>query len=132
MNLQISVLSERLAVCSLPPNATIPRWIFDLPFWSMMRTNEETSLVLPEDAVPAGWKSEAGWRSLKVEGPLDFSLTGILSSIAAPLTEAEISIFALSTFNTDYILVKADQLDRAVQALAGAGFEISGHALKGD
>ncbi len=83
------------------------------------------SLVLPEEAALAGWKSESGWRAIKVEGPLDFSLTGILSSIAAPLASAGVSIFALSTFDTDYILVKINQLPAALHALEENGFEIS-------
>ncbi|HVP20973.1 MAG TPA: ACT domain-containing protein [Anaerolineaceae bacterium] len=124
MNLRISVSSEKLAICSLPPDATIPRWIFLLPFWSITRTGEETSLILPEDKIPAGWKSESGWRALKVEGPLDFSLTGILESIAAPLAKAGISIFAVSTFDTDYVLVKDERLEQARKALADAGFEV--------
>jgi hypothetical protein len=75
--------------------------------------------------MPEGSRAETGWRCLKVQGPLDFNLTGILSSIAAPLAEVEVSIFAISTYNTDYILVKENDLEKAKQALRA-----SGHTLK--
>ena len=74
--------------------------------------------------VPEGVKCEKGWRCLKVEGPLDFGLTGILASLAQPLAEAKISIFAISTFDTDYILVKDENFKAAVLALSSAGHEI--------
>ncbi len=74
--------------------------------------------------MPAGIRSEPGWRALKVRGPLDFSLTGILAALLAPLAQVGISIFALSTFDTDYLLIKQPQLDRAVAALRFAGHSV--------
>ena len=124
MNLTLSVLPGSLAVCRLPADVTIPRWIFSLPLWSLTRTEDELSLVLPEDSVLPGWKAERNWHALKVEGTLDFSLTGILSSIATPLAVAGISIFAISTYDTDMILVKADQLVNAIHTLRDAGFKL--------
>jgi hypothetical protein len=93
---------------------------------SITRTHEEFSIVCPRDqnldAAPN--KREDGWSAFKVEGPLDFALTGILSSIAAPLADAKISIFALSTFDTDYILIKTTDIKKAEDVLTSSGFEI--------
>jgi hypothetical protein len=82
------------------------------------------SVVCPEDVVPPDTQREKGWRVFQVVGPLDFSLTGILSSIAGPLADAGVSIFALATYNTDYVMVKAHNLDRAVRALEAAGHRV--------
>ena len=123
--LTLSVLPYHLAVCQLDPVATtLPGWVWELPFWSITRTDSELSLVLPEENVLADWKSEPGWRGLMVLGPLDFSLVGILAALAAALAAAGIPIFALSTFDTDYLLVKEQDLFRAVEVLTASGYEI--------
>ena len=80
------------------------------------------------DAVPPGVPASRPWRAIRVAGPLDFELTGILSSIAAPLAECGVSIFALSTYDTDYVLVREESLDRAVAALTAAGHRFPGPA----
>ncbi len=87
----------------------------------MTRTDEGYSIVLPEESVPADWKAERGWRCLKVQGPLDLDLTGVLSSIATPLAEAGVSIFTLSTYDTDYILIREGDLEKAKWALRARG-----------
>lgn len=84
-----------------------------------------------EAAVPAEIHCEPGWRALGVEGPLDFGLTGVLSSIAQPLADAGVSIFAVSTFDTDYVLVRESSLVAAVRALEGAGHVVESHYLGG-
>ena len=99
----------------------MPEWAQSGKIWSITRTADELSVVCWQKNVPEGVRSEGGWRCLKLEGPLDFSLTGILVSLAAPLAEAGISIFAISTFDTDYLLVNRDDLERSVDALEGAG-----------
>lgn len=91
---------------------------------SITRTDEELSIVCAEKLVPTGVKQAAGWRLLKVEGPLDFSLVGVLASIARPLAEAAVSIFAISTHHTDYVLVREVQLATALQALQAAGHAV--------
>jgi hypothetical protein len=78
-----------------------------------------------ESSVPADVRAERGWRAFKVEGPLDFSLTGILSRIAAPLTDAGVSIFAISTFDTDYVLVRESALEKAKRALTDSGHTVT-------
>jgi len=121
---RLILLPGVLAICRLEATASIPEWATLCPFWSMTRTEEELSLVCPETNVPQEVKRETGWRALKVEGPLDFSLTGILASLTAPLATGKISVFAVSTYDTDYLLVKDEQLEKAVQALREDGYEI--------
>jgi len=120
-NLVLSVLPQPLAICRLGPDDMIPDWLSQHSFWSVTRTDEELSIVLPKESVPAGWKAEKGWRCFKVLGPLDFSLTGILASLSAPLAEAGISIFAISTYDTDYVLVRDKDLDKAKNVLSESG-----------
>jgi hypothetical protein len=86
--------------------------------WSVTRTGEETSVVLPEAAALPAWRAERGWRCLKVQGPLDFNLTGVLASLVTPLAEAGISVFALSTYDTDYVLVRDADLEQTVAVLS--------------
>jgi len=124
----LSLTQDRLVICQLAPDAAIPAWASGKDiFCSMSRTREELSIVCPEGIAPREVKQEAGWRMLKVEGPLDFALTGILASLAAPLAKAGISIFAISTYNTDYVLVKDTKVTEAVKALQAAG-----HTVKSD
>lgn len=123
--LTLAVVPGRWAVCRLDPQAGMPDWALGGDFFSITRTTDELSIVCSEAGVPEGVQGERGWAGLKVEGPLDFSLTGVLASLAQPLAEAGISIFAVSTYDTDYLLVKAGALERAVAVLAQAGFEIA-------
>ena len=116
--LSLSILPQKLAVCRLDKDARIPTWVEGDIFFSITKTDDELSIVCSENRVPTGIKVEKNWRALKVEGPLDFSLTGILASLANPLAQVAISIFAVSTFDTDYLLVKSDKLDEAVKVLS--------------
>ena len=115
--LTLSILPKKLAICRLEKNSTIPFWATDSTFFSITRTEDELSIVCPENKVPPGVISEKNWRAFKVMGPLDFSLTGILASLANALDEAKISIIALSTFDTDYILVQNKNFEKAVKVL---------------
>jgi len=94
-------------------------------FFSVTRTADELSVVCREDEVPEGARSEGGWRVLKLEGPFEFSEVGVLASVTAPLAEAGVGIFALSTFDTDYLLVREDQVGSAAAALRGRGHEVA-------
>ena len=123
-NLILTIVPGRFAVCRFDPQETPPGWVFESDFFSVTRTAEELSVVCREEIVPEDVMREAGWMCLKVEGPLDFSLTGVLASLAVPLAEAGLSIFAVSTFDTDYLLVKAHDLDDAVVALTQAGHTV--------
>ena len=122
--LDLVVLPDLLAVCRLPPGSFYPSWVAGCEFQSVTRTTDETSVVCPAAAVPADVQVEPGWRALKVGGPLDFGLTGVLLSIARCLAEAGVSIFAMSTYDTDYVLVKESLLEEAVAALEAAGHRV--------
>ena len=112
-------------MCRLAADDEFPRWALSGGgFASVARTAHELSLVCAEDAVPQGIQCEPGWRLFKIEGPLDFALTGILASVAQPLAEAGVSIFAISTYETDYVMVKEQDVEKAVLALAAAGHRV--------
>ena len=119
--LDLSILPETFAIARLDPLAPLPPLEDSGVLTSITRTSQELSLVCVESAVPPRAPASRGWRAIRVAGALDFSLTGILASLATPLAEAGISIFALSTHDTDYVLVKDETLPRAVDALTGAG-----------
>lgn len=123
--LSLSLLPGRLAVCRLGSNEAIPDWVFAAPFWSITRTDEELSVILPEELVPSSWQAERDWRYLKVLGPLDFSLAGVLASLSTPLAEAGVPILAVSTYDTDYLLVRNGDVDRAKEVLIEHGHRIS-------
>jgi hypothetical protein len=123
--MNLTVLEGSFAVCQLEPDAEWPSWAAHSEIWSVTRTSDELSVVCLRDTVPSGVRSESGWRCLKVEGPLDFALTGILVSIAQPLAQAGISIFALSTYNTDYLMVNDEKLGYAIEVLELAGHKVS-------
>ena len=122
MSLNLDVLSGVFAICRLEPSSTIPAWALGGDFISVVRTPDELSIVCPQENVPPEIRCDRNWRCLKVEGPLDFALTGILASLATPLAQAGISIFAVSTYDTDYLLVK--DLERAITVLSQAGHQI--------
>jgi len=115
LTLEISELE--LAICRLPPTSSIPDWIGKSDFISVTRTQDELSIVCREDMVPDDIKAERNWRMLGIKGPLDFSLTGVLASLVNPLADAGIALFAISTYDTDYILVKTDHFERALGIL---------------
>jgi hypothetical protein len=120
MNLSLS--KQRFSVCQLPADGPVPAWASGREsLVSITRTSGELSIVCAESLVPGGVKREDGWRAFELEGPMDFALTGVLASVLNPLAAARIGIFALSTFNTDYVLVKEANADAAVQALRAAG-----------
>jgi hypothetical protein len=118
------LLPHHLAVCQLGRLAVAPSPPEDAAFWSLTRTKDEISVILPEDLVPDGWLAERGWRCIGVSGPLNFDLTGVLASLSVPLAEAGIPIFALSTYDTDYVLVRDTDLRRAIDVLAARGHTI--------
>jgi hypothetical protein len=120
----LDLLPGRFAVCRLPADADVPAWARGGPFNSITRTSDELSVVCAEGLAPEGTRCENGWRVFQVAGPLEFSLTGVLSAIAAPLASAGVSIFAISTFDSDYVLVKEENLAKAVEALRAAGHRV--------
>jgi len=123
---KLLTLDELYAVVRLDPDSDLPDWLRAGNFWSATRTDSELSLVCRETDVPAEASAERGWCALEVAGPLDFSLTGVVASLCSPLAEAEVPIFVLSTFETDYLLVRERDLRRSVEALMAAGHEVDG------
>ena len=122
--LTLTVLPGRYAISKLDAAAEIPSWAREGEFVTVTRTPTELSIVSPEDKVPPGISHVQGWRVLKCEGPLDWALTGIVSSLAEPLAEANIAIFPIATHDTDYLLVREPQLERAIRALTSYGHAI--------
>jgi hypothetical protein len=121
--LALNVLPGELAVCRLPAGA-IPLIKPEGGLWALICDEQETTLVCAEGEAPPDAAIESGWRALRVRGPLNFSLVGILAGLAGVLAGAGVSIYALSTYSTDFLLVKDDALERARQALLAAGYTL--------
>ena len=115
--MELKILDNKLKVVKLEPNETVPEIIYKQEFYSIAKTDEELSIVVNEDVNILSNVVEYNWKAIKIVGTLDFALIGILSKISTILAQAEISIYALSTYNTDYILVKADKLEKAIKVL---------------
>lgn len=115
----LTLLPETLAICRLPPEAAVPVWAQGGGFHSVTRTEQELSIVCPEGMVPAGVQAEVEWRALRLEGPIPFDETGVLAGLVSPLAAAGIPVFAVSTYDTDYLLLKKRDLSRAAKCLAG-------------
>jgi len=122
IKLTLAVLDGEHTIHRLSPKQDIPSNILKGDFFAIVRTDEELSIVCDAHLPVSSEKSEAGWACIKVLGPLEFALTGILAKISSVLAEAEISIFAISTYDTDYILIKSNTLDTAKKALKKAGY----------
>jgi hypothetical protein len=122
--IRLTVVEGSLVICRLGPGEPPPAWGMAGELWSVTRTGEELSVVCAWGAAPEGVRREGPWRALKVAGPLDFALTGVLSAIAAPLADAGVSIFAVSTYDTDYVLVREERVGDAVAALRAAGLRV--------
>ena len=125
MHLNLTLLPNTFAVSRFAPDAPIPDWATTAPVFSITRTEEELSIVAPESVTPDDVRAERGWRALKLEGPFDFALTGVLASVLQPLADARVSIFAISTFDTDYVLVRFESLNYAISALRAAGHRVA-------
>jgi len=119
--LRFTRLAGLFAIIRLSPGLAIPDWALRGAFFSVTSTAEELSVVCPQTQVPAGIAHDGDWACLKLQGPFPFSETGILTSFVQPLSERTISVFAISTFDTDYVLVKQGWVDQAVAALRDAG-----------
>ena len=127
---ELSLLPERFAIVRLAPDAPVPFWAAQGSFFSITRTAEELSIVTAARNIPEGVQKRADWRAWKVHGPFALSEIGVLSALAVPLAGAKISLFVISTFDTDYLLVNAEHLQAAVAALKKAGHQV--HAAEFD
>jgi hypothetical protein len=125
-HLPLELVPDTLAVCRLDAGVPLPRWAEGASaFLTVSRTAEELSITAVQRLVPADARCERDYRALRVRGPLPLDLVGILASIAEPLAEAGLSIFAISTYDTDYVLVKSADLPAALEALERAGHRIT-------
>jgi hypothetical protein len=120
----LKVLGDRLSVCRLPIDAPWPAPPSDHSFFSVTRTVDEISLVCVEDQAPIGARIEPDWRAIEVAGPLDFAMVGVLADLTRPLADVSVSVFVISTYDTDYVMVHAGALERAVEALRAAGHHV--------
>jgi hypothetical protein len=123
-DLRLSLLRGRFAICQLPASAAAPGPPPDASLWSLTRTADELSLVLPEEYADHRWRVEAGYRCLTIKGPLPFSAVGILAQLSSALADAGVPLFALSTFDTDYLLVPDEHLPAALAALQERGCQL--------
>ncbi len=121
---KLTIPPQIFSICRLGNDGPVPDWAVTSGFFSITRTGEELSVVCPQTQVPEGTRRDDGWRCLKVEGPLDLSATGVLASLTNPLAKEGISIFAISTYDTDYLLVKDENLERAAKVLSQNGHQI--------
>ena len=124
LSLTLTVLPDAFAVCRLNADASIPAWVLGDGFFSITRTDDELSVVCRAAHAPGDASCERGWRLLKLGGPFDFGQVGILAAVAGPLAEARVALLAISTYDTDYLLVKADQLEQAIAVLTRAGHSV--------
>jgi hypothetical protein len=120
----LTVLPGSFALVRLAADAPLPSWATRGEFFAVTRTSDELSVVCVASQVPAGVAAETGWRALKVQGPFALTEIGVLAALAAPLAKAKVSLFAISTFDTDYLLVGGKHLDAAIAALRDAGHGI--------
>ena len=122
--LKLILLPDTFAICRLTPDAVTPTWAMAGNIFSITRTTDELSVVCLQSLVPDGVRCEGGWRCLRVAGSMDFSQLGVLASLVGPLADAGISVFAISTFDTDYLLVKQTDLEKATTVLRQVGHSI--------
>jgi hypothetical protein len=122
---KLRTLPDSYAVARLQPGSELPEWVDKGPFRSVTRTEHEVSVVCRDHDVPEGESVDRGWTVLEVMGPLDFSLTGVITSLVQPLAQAKVPIFLISTFESDYVLVRSSDLGRAADALEDAGHEFA-------
>ena len=119
--MRLNLLPQRLAVIRLDPDAAIPDWATKAAFFSVTRTADEISIFCDSEAMPDDSEKIDGWRAFRVAGQLDFELTGVISTLAMPLAAKQIPVFSISTYDTDYMLVREDQLEDAIDVLRRAG-----------
>jgi hypothetical protein len=126
--LELSLLPETFAICRLAPEAAVPEWATQGEFFSITRSSDELSIIAERALVPDRLRTNASWRVMKLHGPFDFSEVGVLASLLEPLAAAGVSVFTISTFDTDYLLVQSSQLHEAVGGLRNAAHTV--HEIK--
>jgi uncharacterized protein len=122
-----SVLENTFAICRLPANTPLPEWCVGDGFFSITHTPDELSIVCPQDRVPLDVPAERGWKCFRLQGPIPFSETGVLASFVQPLSDRAIPVFAISTYDTDYVLIKNGWDKMALDALLKGGYKLTAH-----
>lgn len=124
MKLTFRLLENDFVVARLQPDEPIPKSALQGSFWSLTKTDDELSIVTAAEFAPSASVVEGEWRALKLLGPIPFEMTGVAAGFTAPLAQRGISVFVISTFDTDYLLVKSVNVERAVEALRESGYEV--------
>jgi len=123
--LQLSLLKDNYAICTLPNTAQIPDWALKESLASITRTDKELTIVCRQDIIPSGLKSDLNWKCFKIDGSFDLNQIGVISSISSPLADAGISIYVISTYDTDYFLVQQHNLEQTISTLSNSGHSIA-------
>ena len=123
--LKLSLLEDFFGICVFESNASISEWAGTASFCSITRTEKKLTVVCPQNIIPADIEHERDWRCFRIDGSFDLNQIGVISSLAAPLAQAGISIFVVSSYDTDYILVKEEKVEQAIAVLSGDGHSIA-------
>ena len=123
--LSLSILKGTYAICRLAADSPPPAWALASSHYSITRTSDEMSIVVVERCVPADVIASRGWQAIRFAGPMPLDQSGILASVTTPLAAARVSVFAMATYDTDYILIPAAQRSSAVAALEAAGHRVA-------
>ena len=123
--LQLSLLKDKYGICTLPNTAPIPDWALTQSLASITRTEKELTIVCRLEILPSQYQSDLKWRCFKIDGSFDLNQIGVISSISSPLADAGISIYVISTYDTDYFLIQEHNLDQTISALSNSGHSIT-------
>jgi len=119
--LQLSLLDEVYGICIFPNNAPVPEWAVTASLYSITRTKKELTIVCPQSVIPSDCEYDSNWRCFRIDGSFDLNQVGVISSLAAPLAQAGVSIFVVSSYDTDYFLVTGEKVEKAIAALSDNG-----------
>ena len=122
--LNMQVLESEYSLCRLEVGAAIPQWAFESQFYTITKTSDELSVICESRLVPPQVKKDGEWKLLKIAAVLDLSLTGITARFSTALADADVNLCVIATYDTDYIMVKAEKLSVAIEALDAAGFRV--------
>jgi hypothetical protein len=123
--LQLSLLDEMYGICVFPNNTPIPEWVVTASWFSITRTRKELTIVCQQSIIPSDCEYNSDWRLFRIDGSFDLNQVGVISSLAVPLAQAGISIFVVSSYDTDYFLIKERHLDNAIAVLTEYGHTIN-------
>ena len=123
--LQLSLLKDKYGICTLPNTAPIPDWALTQSLASITRTEKELTIVCRLEILPSQYQSGLKWRCFKIDGSFDLNQIGVISSISSPLAHAGISIYVISTYDTDYFLIQEQNLEQTISALSNSGHYIT-------